>query len=659
VASRILLRGDTAANWTSVNPILAAREEGIETDTKRRKIGDGATAWLSLPYATVTPGDLDDPTSAASIALRAAFAALTKVAATVTVDGAAVVNKLNPVDASGAARTITLPTGQAEGTLLSVEKIDATSNAVSVTGNMRGVAAQTIPLTSQYESRIFLADSAGSWHPFADHRTKASLDASYGRMFTPEAYGATGDGSTDDSAAVQAAIQAAYSAGGGTVLFAAKTYRINSQLALPNDGHTTRPRQAPLILRGAGAVMDGSWQASGVMPGGTVLDLRSTAGPAKIDTRGLGLLVIEHLTLTQAGSTTDTNPFIQTTNTTLHIRDTSFYGHPSVSGQACVQDAIVLGGTTTTVSGSATAPFQGYGTVLQGNYFARIRRGIYGRTWANSVFIVGNTWSNSCGATTAEAALQFDGTNGFAKANTVIGNLFETGGYPYVVRLTNSGANQFYGNAFWDNTGLLQGCYLIEGPSSNCSDNFIRDIFAGPPTALWLSDQSTPSGSNVTIGSGRNQLGSTLAGGDRKNIVQPALATANENAVIWAVNRSLAEATNPGQDVWKISQSGGATLGGSWAATANIKVINAGGQVSIDHTSLVKSSGDLQLFPGNDQPYRRVQISRGVLQLSSYATASRPAASNSGAGACIFDTTLGKPIWSNGTAWVDATGTAA
>lgn len=38
------------------------------------------------------------------------------------------------------------------------------------------------------------------------------------------------------------------------------------------------------------------------------------------------------------------------------------------------------------------------------------------------------------------------------------------------------------------------------------------------------------------------------------------------------------------------------------------------------------------------------------------ATGSRPAAGTAGAGAMIFDTTLGKPIWSTGSAWVDATG---
>ena len=50
-AVTIKLRGDTAANWTSNNPVLALREPGVETDTAKIKIGDGATPWTSLPYA--------------------------------------------------------------------------------------------------------------------------------------------------------------------------------------------------------------------------------------------------------------------------------------------------------------------------------------------------------------------------------------------------------------------------------------------------------------------------------------------------------------------------------------------------------------------------------------------------------------------------------
>lgn len=48
--ARIQLRRDTAANWTAQNPVLLAGEMGIETDTRKYKVGNGSTAWSSLSY---------------------------------------------------------------------------------------------------------------------------------------------------------------------------------------------------------------------------------------------------------------------------------------------------------------------------------------------------------------------------------------------------------------------------------------------------------------------------------------------------------------------------------------------------------------------------------------------------------------------------------
>lgn len=54
VQTRIQLRRDTASNWTSTNPVLAAGEIGVETNTGKFKIGDGTTAWSSLSVANPT-----------------------------------------------------------------------------------------------------------------------------------------------------------------------------------------------------------------------------------------------------------------------------------------------------------------------------------------------------------------------------------------------------------------------------------------------------------------------------------------------------------------------------------------------------------------------------------------------------------------------------
>lgn len=43
-------RRGTAEQWELINPVLASGEIGFETDNNRFKLGDGTTAWLSLPY---------------------------------------------------------------------------------------------------------------------------------------------------------------------------------------------------------------------------------------------------------------------------------------------------------------------------------------------------------------------------------------------------------------------------------------------------------------------------------------------------------------------------------------------------------------------------------------------------------------------------------
>jgi len=50
IPARIVIRRDTAVNWTAANPVLLNGEWGFETDQRRIKIGDGVTAWNSLGY---------------------------------------------------------------------------------------------------------------------------------------------------------------------------------------------------------------------------------------------------------------------------------------------------------------------------------------------------------------------------------------------------------------------------------------------------------------------------------------------------------------------------------------------------------------------------------------------------------------------------------
>ena len=48
---RIQVRRGTASQWTSANPILAAGELGVESDTNLFKFGNGSSTWTALAYA--------------------------------------------------------------------------------------------------------------------------------------------------------------------------------------------------------------------------------------------------------------------------------------------------------------------------------------------------------------------------------------------------------------------------------------------------------------------------------------------------------------------------------------------------------------------------------------------------------------------------------
>lgn len=126
------LRGDTLARWTSFNPVLADRELVLETDTDKFKIGDGVTAYLSLPY-----GGIVGPTGpqGVSITFKGSVATVGNLPATGNAvndayivqangnlyvwDGAAwddvgrIVGPTGPTGPTGAASTIVGPTGPA------------------------------------------------------------------------------------------------------------------------------------------------------------------------------------------------------------------------------------------------------------------------------------------------------------------------------------------------------------------------------------------------------------------------------------------------------------------------------------------------------------------------------------------------------------------
>lgn len=59
----IALLRKTAAEFTALNPVLIAGQEGYETDTRKRKVGDGVTAWNALLYDVSSAGSSSSTTN--------------------------------------------------------------------------------------------------------------------------------------------------------------------------------------------------------------------------------------------------------------------------------------------------------------------------------------------------------------------------------------------------------------------------------------------------------------------------------------------------------------------------------------------------------------------------------------------------------------------
>lgn len=97
------------------------------------------------------------------------------------------------------------------------------------------------------------------------------------------AYGAVGDGTTDDQPAITAALQAAHDAGGGTVVLPAGTYALDAPLTgdfakvcLIGDGE----RAATLLATGPSSVVTGRWTQCRIE--NLVIDAGGHGGPGVV-----------------------------------------------------------------------------------------------------------------------------------------------------------------------------------------------------------------------------------------------------------------------------------------------------------------------------------------------------------------------------------------
>ncbi len=262
----IQVRGGTAAQWTSANPVLANREAGLETDTLKLKYGNGVSAWTALPYFT------------GNVALLAANKALISdgsgvispsgvtAAELASLSGvtSAVQGQINGKAASSHIHTIANVTGLQTNldTLQSNVDAKAAASHVHTIADSTGLqAALDAKLANSTATNRLLGRGAagtgvvqqitlGANLSLSGTTLNANVTGTLPGFYIVTDYGVTNAG-VDTTAALQTLIDTVYVAGGGTIFFPPGIYLIggalqdpsvrNAQIVIPQTATTAQP----------------------------------------------------------------------------------------------------------------------------------------------------------------------------------------------------------------------------------------------------------------------------------------------------------------------------------------------------------------------------------------------------------------------------------
>lgn len=319
----IKVRRDTSANWVSLNPVLNQGEPGLETDTGRFKYGDGSTAWTSLGYAAqqLTP-------------------------TTQTTTYTAKPGDYVKADISSTSWTLTLPSTPAANTIIGAKVIAQVASGAPNTLTVACAGSDHFEQSGGATSTILsLLDQAAAWQYNGGYWTRLSDDLPLGQLgylyanvFSPMAYGAAGNGTTDDTTAVKAAFAAAIAVG-GTVDLGVRKFLTSSAVTLGSG--VTITGDCPL----------GNSAASGTITNNTS-DIFTVGSVSSVEIRNCGLIASAgHVFNAATGSCS----FWKITGTYVSQTSTSHAIWYMNNGTAYI-DMLVGDGCSFAASGSATVP---------------------------------------------------------------------------------------------------------------------------------------------------------------------------------------------------------------------------------------------------------------------------------------------------------------
>ncbi len=168
----------------------------------------------------------------------------------VNVSGVLTVGIQNVIDASAGIITMSLPTGQPVGTMLSVRKHDSSANNVVVTGNIAGTAGTTHTLIARGEVMAYRADANGSWWVVGGNKPLTMLDGRYVRTVNGTAPDNAGNVAVSAGSAVN--IQVFSAAGNGTWTKPAGATTVSVVCVGAGGGGGSGRRGATGTIRGGG-----------------------------------------------------------------------------------------------------------------------------------------------------------------------------------------------------------------------------------------------------------------------------------------------------------------------------------------------------------------------------------------------------------------------
>lgn len=475
---------------------------------------------------------------------------------------------------------------------------------------------------------------------------------------------------------------------GATFQFSADEYIFAGQIIFPYEVISNTPTQKPFKFKGASSYFNGK-QIGENGKKGTVINLNYNGNgsyqDAKVKSFGLGILSLEDICFQDL--TGDNTPFFYSTYTTWSVKRNAFLG--SKNGVNADQDVFFLGGTDETEIGdNPNGGFQGYGTVIEHNYFNGIRRGIVGQNYFNGNVIQNNIFWFQCGNANGGAIEFLSSSVQTCTGNVVQNNLVEMQNYKHFFVGVKANNNSFMNNNLFDEGTTTTSYYNLDNSDFNViingwhSDAKPLIIGSKKQTVITAHDGQysfLPSIKsnyatietkevNATKSAVEKNVASTIEVYSKYDIVQKVRDLIRKGTD--GVEKILFRIKDYNDDYFSYIFAG---VDPRLDSDNNMKVRaftnkelflgdQSGKGVTVLYGNVIYKQTDVPIDKGtylDNNNIMRFKKSASVTKSminESCTTSTRPKPASVGAGEMIFDTTLGKPIWSDGTNWKDATG---